>query len=190
MSGKVVDLILIYQFIKRLTTPFDKTEAFKLGIIDKSGKKIKKPSTSEEQKAYGYFDRLVFNVKKLIELAPGGKSKLASYAAALFLIRESMSGIDKEYTKKEIANGLYEAVEELEKDQSKTFKMLREDAPTNATGANVSSTGDDVATHKDKKELDGRTKKFKSFLKRFQAGQAKRKAIKQKKDFMKQFGLD
>jgi len=33
----------------------------------------------------------VFNVKRLIEKLPGGKSRLASYAAALFLIKEHVN---------------------------------------------------------------------------------------------------
>ena len=73
-----------------LTTPFDETDAFKLGIIDKDGKRIrnKKIESSEEKDAYSTFMRLVFNVKRMLEKLPGGKSRLASYAAALFLLKE------------------------------------------------------------------------------------------------------
>ena len=41
MASKVTDLVLVYQFLKRLTTPFDETKAFELGIIDERGKRIK-----------------------------------------------------------------------------------------------------------------------------------------------------
>jgi hypothetical protein len=51
MAGKIADLILAYQFIKRLTTPFNKTEAYKLGIIDEKGQKLKSPETTEENNA-------------------------------------------------------------------------------------------------------------------------------------------
>ena len=40
MAKGVVDLFLIYQFIKRLVTPFDKWDAYKAGVIDKDGKVI------------------------------------------------------------------------------------------------------------------------------------------------------
>ena len=33
-STGVVDMFMIYQFIKRLATPFNKWEAFKTGVID------------------------------------------------------------------------------------------------------------------------------------------------------------
>jgi hypothetical protein len=80
------DLVYTFRFLKLLVTPFDKTTAFKLGIIDEAGKRIKaKPiKTSEEKSAYNAFHRLVFNIKKLI---PGGK--VGSYAAALFLLKET-----------------------------------------------------------------------------------------------------
>ena len=32
--GRAVDLFVTYRFIKLLTTPFKKTDAYKLGIID------------------------------------------------------------------------------------------------------------------------------------------------------------
>jgi len=89
--AKAVDLFLVYQFIKRLATPFEQWQAYKLGIIDKSGKVLKPSntlSTSEEKNAWGYFDRMVANLKKLLAKVPGGSSRLASYAAALLLLKE------------------------------------------------------------------------------------------------------
>ena len=180
--ASTVDLILIYQFLKRLTTPFEKTEAFKLGLIDKNGKKIRSPETSEEEKAYGYFDRLTFNIKKLIEQLPGGKSKLASYAAALFLIRESQSPRET-YTDQELVEGLEEIMEQIKTD--KTYSDLMEEVPANATGVAVAGTGDDPVHWK----LDARKKQMKMFLRRYMDQKMKREEIKKKKDFMKKFGL-
>ena len=86
--AKAVDLYIIYQLLKRLTTPFDETDAYELGIIDEKGKRIKKPQTKEEKDAYDLVDRFVFNIKRLIEKVPGGRTRLGSYAAALLLIKE------------------------------------------------------------------------------------------------------
>ena len=33
--GRAIDLFVTYRFLKLLTTPFEKQDAFKLGIIDK-----------------------------------------------------------------------------------------------------------------------------------------------------------
>ena len=86
----LVDLFLVYQFVRRLATPFTKWEAFKLGVIDKDGSIItkKKERSREQKKAFGLFDLMVLNMKKLLGKLPGGSSKIASYAAALFLIKE------------------------------------------------------------------------------------------------------
>jgi len=87
----VVDLFLVYQFIRRLATPFEKWDAYKEGIIDKNGKvliKSKDLNTKKQRAAWRIFDRMIANLKKLLAKVPGGSSKLASYAAALFLIRE------------------------------------------------------------------------------------------------------
>ena len=180
--ASTVDLIFIYQFLKRLTTPFNKTDAYKFGIIDERGKKIKDPETKEEENSFGYFDRLVFNIKKVIEGIPGGRSKLASYAAALFLIRE---GIDREYTHQELVEGIEESMKDMNENTYKEFKDLVEDAPANATGSNVAGTGDDPVHWKG----DARKKEMKAFLRRYMEQKQKRQKIKERKDFLKRMGL-
>ena len=90
LASKAGDLYYSFRFVKMLVTPFNETDAFKLGIVDEKGNRIKskKVSTSEEKSAYTTFHRLVYNIKKLLEKIPGGQSRLASYAAALFLLKE------------------------------------------------------------------------------------------------------
>ena len=91
MASPAIDAFITFRFLKLLVTPFNKTEAYRLGIIDERGKVLRKYKSlerMEERQAYTILHRLVFNVKKLIEKVPGGKSRLASYAAALFLIKE------------------------------------------------------------------------------------------------------
>jgi hypothetical protein len=87
----ILDYYLVYQFVRRLSTPFREWDAYKLGIIDENGNVLKKRRelrTREEKQAFGAFDVMVLNLKKLIERLPAGKTRLASYAAALFLLRE------------------------------------------------------------------------------------------------------
>lgn len=93
------DLVYTFRFLKLLVTKFEDTNAYKLGLIDGNGVKIKKPETSEEKSAYNPFHRLVFNIKKLLAKAPGGSSKLATYAAALFLIKEKFNVSDSNLEK-------------------------------------------------------------------------------------------
>jgi len=180
-----VDLVLVYQFLKRLTTPFNETKAYELGLIDEKGKRLKKAKTSDEKKAMGYFDRLVFNLKRLIGKLPGGETKIASYAAALFLIRESAS--PKEfYSETELVEAMMENMEMLEKNEYRNFKELLENAPVNVTGTGVVGTGDDPVHWK---KPDARRKEIKAFLRRYTESKGKRDALKKRKDFMKQLGL-
>ena len=96
--GRAIDLFVTYRFIKLLTTPFEKSEAFKLGIIDKDGNRIKAPKstkpavelvTSEQKAAYTILHKLVFNIKKIFSKVPGLRTKVGTYAAALFLLKDT-----------------------------------------------------------------------------------------------------
>jgi hypothetical protein len=72
--------------------PFKKTKAFDLGIIDEKGNILKKQKdlkTSEEKAAYGYFERMVWNLKKVIHKVPLiGKSIGSVVAASYMLLKE------------------------------------------------------------------------------------------------------
>lgn len=84
------DLVYTFRFLSLLVTPFEKTEAYKRGIIDAKGNRNKKFKIvdSADKSAYTPFHRLVFNIKKLMAKVPGGSSSIASYGAALYLIKE------------------------------------------------------------------------------------------------------
>tara|TARA_Y100001938_G_C7900348_1_gene334329 strand:+ start:130 stop:711 length:582 start_codon:yes stop_codon:yes gene_type:complete len=91
LLSQAADTAYAFRFLKLFVTPFDKTVAFELGIIDEKGKNLRKYrdlGKREEKAAYTPFHRLVFNLKKILALAPGGRSRLASYAAALYLLKE------------------------------------------------------------------------------------------------------
>ena len=100
--GRAIDLFVTYRFIKLLVTPFEKTEAFKLGIIDENGNRIIPPPvagvrqtkpeplrTIDEKNAYTILHKLVFNIKKIFGKVPGLRTKLGTYAAALFLLKDT-----------------------------------------------------------------------------------------------------
>jgi len=146
MAAAIVDIFLVYQFLKRLVTPFDKTDAYKLGLIDADGKSLRKAKTSEEKQAVGYFDRLVFNLKRLLALVPGGKTVLGSYIAALLLLREQDEKLnsDNTYLNEEFKKQMNKVnMKEFEKFREVYESITNEDAPANATGAAVVGTGDD-----------------------------------------------
>ena len=88
--GRAIDLFVTYRFIKLLTTPFEKTDAYKMGVIDADGNRTdKKLYTEKEQKAYTILHKLVFNIKKIFGKVPGLRTKMGTYAAALFLLKDT-----------------------------------------------------------------------------------------------------
>ena len=96
--GRAIDLFVTYRFIKLLVTPFEKTDAYRLGIIDADGKRILEPGTTnkpttlrtvEEKSAYTVLHKLVFNIKKIFAKVHGLRTKLGTYAAALFLLKDT-----------------------------------------------------------------------------------------------------
>tara|TARA_R110001583_G_scaffold77389_2_gene210769 strand:- start:1677 stop:2297 length:621 start_codon:yes stop_codon:yes gene_type:complete len=131
--GRAVDLFVTYRFIKLLTTPFDKTEAFKLGIIDEKGNRVMpdpvggvrqtKPATlgtTAEKNAYTILHKLIFNIKKIFSKVPGLRTKVGTYAAALFLLKDTFkeSVDDPDMFEKEFMKYLKEEGHELDNTMS------------------------------------------------------------------------
>ena len=95
--GQMIDNLIAARILWLLVKPFEKSDAFKLGIVNKDGKLLRKADelkSDEEKAAYNYLTRLVFNLKRLIGKIPGGKSMIASLVAAYFLIKEGIEHSD------------------------------------------------------------------------------------------------
>lgn len=88
--GRVIDALIAYRLVKLLVTPFKKTKAYQLGIIDEKGKvlikakdikKLPYNKRAEATKAYTLLIRFVFNLKRLLSKI-GIRGPLGSAAAA------------------------------------------------------------------------------------------------------------
>ena len=89
--GRVIDALIAYRLLKLLVTPFKKTKAYQLGIIDDKGKVLIKakeftksfPAGKRDnaKKAYTLLIRFVFNLKRLLGKV-GIRGPLGSAAAA------------------------------------------------------------------------------------------------------------
>jgi len=94
LQESVVDIYVAYKFVKILSTPWEKTDAFKLGIIDKKGKILKKRKnlkSGEEKAAYTIFHTLIWNMKKLLDKLPPTRTRIGSFVAALWMLKEYTS---------------------------------------------------------------------------------------------------
>ena len=117
--GRAIDLFVTYRFLRLLTTPFEDTDAFKFGIIDEKGNRIKKKgstkpevelATSELKNSYTILHKLVFNIKKIFNKVPGLRTKVGTYAAALFLLKDTFK----------------ESVDDLDMFEKEFIKFLKE----------------------------------------------------------------
>jgi len=146
--ANLVDLYLVYRILRRLTQPFTDWEAYKQGVIDADGNIVKDKNqrfSTDEQESFTKFDLLILKLKKLLGTIPFGKTKLASYAAALWFLKE-----EKKLTEDNLQ-------EEFEKFCMKE-KFLSEEAPANvaSSGAVAGLTGDPPVGKKAQKKYTSR----------------------------------
>ena len=163
--GRAIDLLITYRVIKMLVTPFEKTDAYKYGIIDKNGKVLRKAKTlktAKEKEAYTLLHRFVFNLKRLINVVPGGKTKLGTYAAALGLLLKE----GKDLNMVELERDLYKHLSENDLiklddiNESVGFDFLQEgkyivtDRLEDLNGNVTADVGDVVYTTENQKPFD------------------------------------
>jgi len=99
--ANLVDLYLVYRILRLFTTPFAEWDAYKSGVIDAEGNIVvdSEKRTQAQDDSFTKFDLLILKLKRVLEKLPFGKTRLASYAAALFLLKEEKN--IKEETLKE-----------------------------------------------------------------------------------------
>jgi hypothetical protein len=143
---RFTDKLIVYRILRMLTTPFNKTDAFRFGIIDAKGNVLKRDSqlrTQEEREAYTLLHRLVFRLKKILEKLPVENKKLLSYMAAYMLVRECYEqsiepfNLESKFVESlnyDIDTTLIEKF--LKEDYMKTFRQFQEDSSLGVTPAN------------------------------------------------------
>lgn len=149
--GRFVDSIIALRILNLLVTPFDRTPAYKLGIIDNKGKELKKMTdlrSVQERDAYTLLHRLVYRLKKIIEKVPIENKKLVSLTAAYALIRENLEinyepiDLEIKFINK-LGSDLTEEISFVEKilneDKMLTFKQYTEEMGAGAVSGGVAT---------------------------------------------------
>lgn len=144
---KAKDFLYAQKIIKILTTPWEKQDAFKYGIIDENGnllKKYKDLKTLEEKDSYTYLHKLVFNIKRILDKDTGNNPFTTT--ASYLLLKENLNDL-------EISEEGWEMIKKT------IFAMVQEETPTNVTGSQVSVDVQKplnlkVQKRKDKKSID------------------------------------
>ena len=145
-STSIVDIYQVYQFIRRLATPFTKWDAYKSGVIDAQGKVLisKRNRTPEQHRSFKVFDVMILKLKRLLGKIPGGKSKIASYAAALWLVRE--------YDESMSENDILQENINIQQYMDEAIKRRFGEEIANVTGGAVVGTGDNPVHWSKKKK--------------------------------------
>jgi hypothetical protein len=151
--GRFVDSVIAYRILKMLVTPFEETDAYSLGIIDAKGKELKKMSqlnTVQERDSYSILHRMIFRIKRIIEKVPVESKKIATFAAALALIKENYNStqepidLETQFLNRININHVDEIMiceQFFSKNNTKTFKQFLEDAPANNAAATPGIAG-------------------------------------------------
>jgi len=114
----VVDLFVLYKIIRKLVTPFTSMYAYQMNLIDSNGNFLKSRDkmTSLEKDALTYLDVFVINIKKILAKIPGGRSQLATFAAAMLLLRQTP--ISESVSSEQLEKDLLEQMRILEEETS------------------------------------------------------------------------
>lgn len=110
---KVIGAFTVFKFIKLMATPFTKMDAYKYGIIDSKGDFLKKSEDlkkDKERKSVDVFNRLIINMKKIINRLPDPafQAQMKNVATAMVLIKEESEkvGADGDMVVEEISKYL------------------------------------------------------------------------------------
>lgn len=136
-----VDTFMVYQFIKKLITPFDQMRAFELGLINDKGEftRDRKYFSPEDKKALTLFDVMIINLKKLIAKVPGGSTRIGSITAALLLLRSNPKKMNEEAT----IDDIFELEEQFYELYPQVAELV-EDTPINVTAGIAGLTPDSL----------------------------------------------
>lgn len=95
--SRVLDTVVAYRVLRMLATPIEQSDAFKRGIVDKDGNKLRDPEGAQELDSYTLLQRFVYKVQKALTRSPDRNAKrLLTFAAALAILREYTEDDDVE----------------------------------------------------------------------------------------------
>ena len=101
---RIVDTLIVFRMLKMLVTPFKKHKAYQFGFIDQNGKRIKtkmvdgkevknNPESKMEKSSFTLLHRLVFNLKRIIEKVPFGKTAFNFIRSCITIIKRTCKPI-------------------------------------------------------------------------------------------------
>lgn len=83
------DTYYSYRLLKILASKWEDTPAYKVGIIDSAGNKIVEKVSQDQMKEYASFDRIAYNLKRVVSKIPFSQNPFVRFATAIALLKES-----------------------------------------------------------------------------------------------------
>lgn len=133
LNEKLTSTIAVYMILKRVIKPWTKWKAYHNGIIDKNGKRLRRPKTAKEREGWDILDRFCWSIKRLCTKYLGD-STFAYIFSAAYLMKENAAYVisqdmDKYIVELEDFNTtkqkhLYDCFQELEKNRLICEKQL------------------------------------------------------------------
>ena len=131
MTNSLLDFQLAMHVAKVFLEPFTSTDAYKMGIIDRSGAQLRTAASlvqSKEQEAFSMLNRVLFKIKRIALSYPNADLQINRLMQAFVLRRES--------TEQDIERFLSESDETI-------YQMMCEEGVASGitTGSNVGNIG-------------------------------------------------
>ena len=135
--NRVVSSFTVYKFVKAMTTSFEDTDAFRLGVIDARGKYLKDPIGK-----ISVFDRLVINLKVLLNMIPDPriKSQLKYLTTGIGLLAEESAkyGADPD----EVFESIMDYFQEQGLDLDQYLEEAKKEKPQAETTGHLEHVGE------------------------------------------------
>lgn len=140
--SRILDTVVVYRILRLLATPIEQSDAYKSGIVDKDGKKIKNPETNSERESYSILNRFVFKVQRaLMRSNDRNARRLLTFAAAIAILKEDQNNLT---VSEDVLLEMLDSYEEdasvqrqakLLENEVVSFKNFIEDVAVNSAGA-------------------------------------------------------
>lgn len=137
--NRLIDNLITFRILHILLQPIESTDAYKFGIIDKYGNKLRNPTTIDELDSYTNLNRLAFKIKQILNHYPSAERDIEKLSASLHLVKECHN---REIFPENVQEIFEESLSSVSKEDINYLKsLIIEDAPINNASATPGIAG-------------------------------------------------
>lgn len=162
----LIDTTIALRILYLLNTPFKSWPAYKEGFIDEDGERTDKEG---ESKNWGMLQRLIARIKRIIAIAPGGKSLLGTLTASYLLMKENTENFSDEELLYQFDVTYNNLNEDIMKEMSEKIQLNEEGegaAPTGVSSIPITTDKNPPSPPQGSKKLKNPGTTFKDVFRR------------------------